>query len=253
VLNKEEAERYSRHILIDKIGEKGQEKIKRSSVLVVGAGGLGSPILMYLVSSGVGRVGIVDGDIVSVSNLSRQVLYADKDVGKKKVFVAKEKLVAMNPFAKIDIYPEWLDCETAPHIFRKYDCIVDATDNFETRYLINRTAVELNKPLFIGAVGRFTGQAMVVIPHKSACYNCVFPEKEKETLHLMTQRNASLGVFSPLVGVIGTIVANEVLKYILGIGKNLIGKLLIYDALNNEFSIIPVQKDPNCKICGTKK
>ncbi len=253
MLNKEETQRYSRHILIDKIGEEGQKKIKEASVLVVGAGGLGSPILMYLAAGGVGRVGIVDGDVVSLSNLSRQVLYTDYDIGKKKVFVAKKRLEQMNPNTKIEIYPEWLNEEIALHIFAKYDCIVDATDNFKTRYLINKMAVSLEKTLFIGAVGRFTGQVVDVLPHKTPCYNCIFPEKEEKTLSFMTERSRENGVFTSLVGVIGTIVANEVLKYILGIGKNFFGKLLIYDALNNDFSVIPVEKNPSCKICNLNK
>ena len=253
MLNNNEKERYLRQIIIDKIGEEGQEKLKNASVLVVGAGGLGSPILMYLVSSGIGKIGIVDGDIVSLSNLSRQILYNNDDLGKKKAIVAKEHLSNLNPNVKIDVYPEWLNEDIASRIFRKYGYIVDATDNFKTRYLINRVAVNLNKPLFIGAVGRFTGQVTDVLPHETACYNCIFPEKDEETLRFMTDRNASGGVFTPLVGIIGTIVANEVLKYILGIGESFFGKLLIYDVLNNDFSVIPVKRDSNCKVCDIQK
>ena len=252
MLNSNEKNRYLRQITIDKIGEKGQEKLKDASVLIIGAGGLGSPILTYLVSSGVGRIGIVDGDVVSLSNLSRQILYNNNDLGKEKVIVAKEHLNKLNPNVNIDVYPVWLNEEIAPHIFRKYSCIVDATDNFKTRYLINRTAVKLKKLLFIGAVGRFTGQVTDVLPHETACYNCIFPEKDEKTLSFMTERNASGGVFTPLVGIIGTIVANEVLKYILGIGENFFGKLLLYDALSNDFSVISVKRDPNCKVCGSK-
>ncbi len=250
MLSKEEKERYLRQIAIDKIGETGQEKLKKSSVLVVGAGGLGSPVLMYLVSAGVGRVGIVDGDTVSLSNLSRQVLYTSDDRGKLKVFIAEKRLKAMNPLAKIETYPEILSSENAEGIFGKYDCIVDATDNFKTRYLINRTAVKLKKPLFIGAVGRFTGQVTDVLPYETPCYNCIFPEKDEETLRKLTVRNRENGVFTPLVGIVGTFVANEIIKFFLGIGENFFGKLLVYDALNNDFSVIPLRKDPNCKVCG---
>ena len=250
MLSKKEKERYLRQIAIDKIGEEGQEKLKNSSVLVVGAGGLGSPILLYLVSAGVGRVGIVDGDSVSLSNLSRQVLYDSSDLGKKKVFVAERKLKAMNPLVKIETYPEFLSDENADGIFEKYDCIVDATDNFKTRYLINRTAVKLKKPLFIGAVGRFTGQVTDVMPYETPCYNCIFPEKDEETLRKLTERNRENGVFTPLVGIVGILVANEVIKFFIGIGENFFGKLLVYDALNNDFSVIPIRKNPDCKVCG---
>jgi len=250
MLNEEEKIRYSRQINISKIGESGQEKLKSASVLVIGAGGLGSPILMYLVSSGVGRVGIADNDTVSLSNLSRQILYDTTDLGKKKAIVAKEKLEKMNPNAQILAYPERINNENAEKLFPLFNCIVDATDNFETRYLINKNAVKFNKPLFIGAVGKFTGQVLNVMPHKTACYNCVFPEKSKAALREMSARIPANGVFTPLVGVIGTLVANEVVKYLLGIGSNLFGKLLIYDALHNEFSIISVQKDPRCKVCS---
>jgi len=251
MLTKEEQERYNRQILIDKIGIEGQEKLKKSSVLIVGVGGLGSPISMYLAASGVGRIGLIDGDIVSLSNLARQILYDTKDIGEKKVFIAKKKLKSLNPDVKIDSYPIRLNEEVASHIFIKYDCIIDATDNFETRYLINKMAVRLDKPLFIGAVGRFTGQVMDVLPHKTACYNCVFPEKE--TVEFLTRRNASMGVIGTLVGIIGSIVANEVLKFILKIGENYFNKLLIYDALDNSFSVLKVERDPRCKVCSEDK
>jgi len=250
VLSKKEKERYLRQIAIDRIGESGQEKLKESSVLVIGAGGLGSPILMYIVSAGVGQVGIVDGDFVSLSNLARQILYTSDDIGKKKVLIAKNRLNAMNPDVKIEIYPEFLNEKNARGIFEKYSCIVDATDNFKTRYLINKTAVELNKPLFVGAVGRFTGQVVDIMPDVTPCYNCIFPEKDEEILQKLTERNRRNGVFTPLVGIIGTLVANEVLKFLLQIGENFFGKLLVYDALTNDFSVIPVKKDPDCKICG---
>jgi molybdopterin/thiamine biosynthesis adenylyltransferase len=253
MLTEEEKIRYSRQINISKIGIKGQEKLKNASVLVIGAGGLGSPILMYLVSAGIGRLGIADDDTVSLSNLSRQVLYDTTDIGKKKALVAKTKLEKMNPNTYITVYPQRISEENAPRIFPQYNAVVDATDNFESRYIINENAVKFNKPLFIGAVGKFTGQAMNVMPHKTACYNCVFPEKNRLQLKEMDQRIPVNGVFTPLVGTVGTLVANEVAKYFLGIGENLFGRLLIYDALNNDFSIISVQKDPHCKVCGKVK
>ncbi len=249
MLSKEEKERYLRQIAIDRIGEEGQERLKNSSVLVVGAGGLGSPILLYLAAAGVGRLGIVDGDTVSLSNLSRQILYSADDLGREKAEVAAEKLTTLNPNSTFEVFAENLVEENAERIFSNFSCIVDATDNFKTRYLINRTAVRLEKPLFIGAVGRFTGQVTDVLPHNTACYNCIFPEKEETVLKEMTERNRENGVFTPLVGIIGTLVANEVLKFLLGIGENFFGKLLIYDALRNDFSVIPVKRDPNCKVC----
>jgi molybdopterin/thiamine biosynthesis adenylyltransferase len=165
----------------------------------------------------------------------------------------KTKLEKMNPNTYITVYPQRISEENAPRIFPQYNAVVDATDNFESRYIINENAVKFNKPLFIGAVGKFTGQAMNVMPHKTACYNCVFPEKNRLQLKEMDQRIPVNGVFTPLVGTVGTLVANEVAKYFLGIGENLFGRLLIYDALNNDFSIISVQKDPHCKVCGKVK
>ncbi len=251
MFTREELEQYDRHIRIDKIGLDGQEKLKRSNVLVVGAGGLGSFILLHLAATGVGRIGIVDGDIVSRSNLNRQILYNTEDLGKEKVVLAKEKLTKLNPYIKFETYNTWLtDIEIAEIIFSKFDSVIDATDNFETRYLINKTAVKLNKPLFIGAVGRFVGQVFVVLPHKTACLNCVFPEKEKEILLSITENNRNQGILSTTVGITGTIVANEFIKFTLGIGELLTNKLFLFDGLSNEFSIINLEKDPNCKVCG---
>ncbi|MGB9694368.1 MAG: HesA/MoeB/ThiF family protein [Caldisericaceae bacterium] len=251
MLSKEELGRYNRQIRIDKIGKDGQLKLKSASVVVVGAGGLGSPILMYLAAAGVGRIGFIDGDEVSISNLNRQVLYDSYDVGKKKTQVATEKLKKLNPNLSYEAYPLWLsDLEVAENIFIKYDAVIDATDNFETRYLVNKVCVALNKPLFIGAVGRFSGQVTDVMPHKSACFNCIFPEKEKEIVNLMTEKNLSEGIIGTLVGTIGTIVASEFIKFTLGIGSNLFDKLLIYDLLNDEFSIINIERNPHCSVCG---
>ncbi|MGB9832789.1 MAG: HesA/MoeB/ThiF family protein [Caldisericum exile] len=251
MLSKDELERYDRQIRIDKIGIEGQIKLKNSNVLVIGAGGLGSPILLYLASAGVGRIGIVDGDVVSVGNLNRQILYNIHDIGKAKVLVAKEKIEKLNPNIAVEAYNTWLtDEETARIILRKFTAIIDATDNYETRYLINRVAVHLNRPLFIGAVGRFVGQVMVVIPHETACLNCIFPEREKQILFKLTEENRNQGIIGTTVGVTGTIVANEFLKYTLGIGSLLKNKLLIFDGLTNEFSIISLERDPNCKICS---
>ncbi|BAL81014.1 HesA/MoeB/ThiF family protein [Caldisericum exile] len=254
MLSKEELERYDRHIRIDKIGLEGQKKLRDSNVLVVGAGGLGSPILMYLASIGVGRVGIVDGDIVTLSNLNRQILYNTDDLGKKKALIAMEKIKKLNPYLVIEAYDTWLTDESITRrIFKKYDAVIDATDNYETRYLINKIAVELNKPLFIGAVGRFVGQVMVVIPYETACFNCIFPERDKEILFKLTVENRNQGIIGTTVGITGTLVANEFIKYILGIGSVLKNKLLLIDGLTNEFSIINLEKDPNCKICSKKE
>jgi adenylyltransferase/sulfurtransferase len=251
MLSNEELERYNRQIVIDKIGIEGQTKLKNFSVIITGAGGLGNPISLYLAASGIGRIGIVDGDRVSLSNLGRQVLYNTKDLGKEKVFLAKERLESLNPNVKIEIYNTWLtDEDTTSQIFKKYDAIIDATDNFQTRYLVNKIAVKLGKLLFIGAVGRFIGQVISVQPGKTACFNCIFPEKEHKIIQLIAERSSSLGVTGPLVGVIGSIVSNEVLKYILGIGNNFFNKLLIYDSLNNDFSIINLERNPECKVCG---
>jgi len=251
MLSRDEFERYDRIIKIDKIGVQGQEKLKSSSVVVVGAGGLGSPILLYLTAMGVGRIGIVEGDAVSISNLGRQVLYSSEDVGKDKVILASERLKTLNPYVTIDSYKTWLtDEDIAKRIFEKYEAVIDATDNFETRYIVNKAAVALNKPVFVGAVGRFVGQVLNIFPHKTACLNCLFPEKDKEIVNLMTQRNFEQGVSTPLVGTVGTIVVNEYVKYAIGIGENLFNKLLIYDSLSNEFSIIKLERNKDCKVCG---
>lgn len=253
MLSREEIERYSRTIRIDKIGLEGQEKIKSSSVVVVGAGGLGNAILLYLVASGIGRIGVIEGDVVNLSNLGRQVLFSTDDIKKEKSIIVKEKLEKLNPNVEIEIYNTWLtDVQLAQRIFKRYDLIIDATDNFETRYIINKGAVYSEKPLFIGAVGRFVGQVFDVMPYETACLNCVFPEKEPEFIKLMSQRNLEQGVSPPLVGTIGTIVANECLKHILKIGESLFNKLLIYDSLSNEFSIIQLERNKNCKVCGHK-
>jgi adenylyltransferase/sulfurtransferase len=251
MLSKDELERYDRQIRIDKIGVEGQQKLKSANVLVVGAGGLGSPILLYLGSAGVGRIGIVDGDVVSITNLNRQILYNMDDLGKEKVLVAKEKIEKLNPNITVEAYNTWLtDEEITERIFSKFSAVIDATDNYETRYLINRIAVKLNKILFIGAVGRFVGQVMVVIPHETACFNCIFPERAKEILFELTEENRNQGIIGTTVGVTGTLVANEFIKYALGIGEILRNKLLLFDGLTNEFSIINLEKDPNCKVCS---
>ncbi len=254
MLSNDELSRYDRQIRIDKIGEQGQLKLKKASVIVVGAGGLGSAVLMYLAAAGVGRIGIVDGDIVSITNLNRQVLYNTCDVGKQKTLLTTEKLKQLNPNVTYDAYPAWLsDFDTAKNVFVKYDAVIDATDNFETRYLINKTSVFLEKPLFIGAVGRFMGQVTDVMPHKTACFNCIFPEKEREVVNLMTEKNLSEGIIGTLVGTIGTIVASEFIKFTLGIGTNLFNKLLLYDLLSNEFSVISIERNLHCSVCGDFK
>ena len=254
MFSSEELEQYDRHLRIDKIGITGQEKLKNSDVLVVGAGGLGSPILLYLASVGVGRIGILDGDKVSRSNLNRQILYTTEDIGKDKALVARDKLKKINPFIKIESFStQILDDVSTKNIFSEFSAIIDATDNYQTRYLINKGAVDLNKPLFIGAVGRFVGQATVVIPHKTACFNCIFPEKDQETVEKLTQTNRERGILGTVVGVTGTVVANEFIKSILGIGELLTDKLFIFDALNNEFSIVKLEKDPKCRVCGNKR
>ncbi len=251
MLSNEELERYERFIRIDRVGKEGQEKIKKSSVLVVGAGGIGSPVLFYLGAVGVGKIGIVDGDKVNLSNLGRQILYSTNEIGLDKVACAKDKLLRLNPNLEVEDYRNWItDFDSAALIFKEYDAVIDATDNFETRYLINKVCVSLGKTLFIGAVGRFVGQVMCVLPRKTACLNCIFPEKEKSVVELITKRTLEQGVSAPLVGTVGCLVANEFVKFVLGTGQSLFNKLLLYDSLHNEFSQIDLQKDPKCKICS---
>ncbi|MFL1896300.1 molybdopterin-synthase adenylyltransferase MoeB [Aquimarina sp. 2-A2] len=231
--------RYSRHIILEEIGVSGQKKIHAAKVLIVGAGGLGCPILQYLVAAGIGTIGIVDHDIVEESNLQRQVLFGMSYLGKNKAMAAREMLLNLNPTIKINTYPTKLISENVRDIFTTYDIIVDATDNFSTRYLINDAAVILNKPVIYGAIYKFEGQVTVFNYKNGPSYRCLFPYPAQKGL---VSNCEEIGVLGILPGIIGTLQANEVLKIVLGIGEPLSGKLFCYNALTNQSTTIKVAR-----------
>ena len=232
-------ERYNRHIILSEIGQNGQNKLSKAKVLVVGAGGLGCPILQYLTAAGVGTVGVIDFDIVETSNLQRQVLFGTSSLGKNKAEAAKSRLSDLNDRITINAYPERLNYQNAIDLFGQYDIIVDGTDNFETRYLINDACVITNKPLVFGAIYKFQGQVSVFNHDNGPTYRCAFPNKPKKDELLNC---SEVGVLGVLPGIIGTLQANEVLKIILGIGKVLSGKLLCYDALTNQTTVLSIKR-----------
>ena len=246
-LSAQQARRYSRQIVIPQIQASGQERIGNAKVLCIGAGGLGSPALMYLAAAGVGTIGIVDFDTVDETNLHRQVLYGQSDIGKKKVDVAKSKIEESNPLVSVTTYPVRINPSNVLEIMAGYDIVIDATDNFATRYLINDAAVLLNKPYVWGSVNRFDGQAAVFWSSLGPCYRCLHPEPPApETV----QNCADAGVLGVLCASIASIQVNEVIKAITGIGELQIGKLMIYEALEAEHSKIDIHKNPLCVICG---
>ena len=246
-LSREELQRYSRHLLVPEVGMDGQRKLKASSVLLIGAGGLGSPLALYLAAAGVGRIGIVDFDVVDYSNLQRQIIHFTSDVGKPKLESAREKLADMNPNIQIDLYDQPLSSENALELFKPYDVIIDGTDNFPTRYLVNDACVLLGKPNVYGSIFRFEGQASVFWAEHGPCYRCLYPEPPPPGLVPSCAEGGVLGV---LPGAIGTIQATEAVKVLLGIGDPLIGRLLLYDALRMKFRELKLRKDPNCPVCG---
>lgn len=243
----EEIRRYSRHILLPEVGGKGQKKISGAKVLLVGAGGLGAPVGYYLAAAGVGKIGIVDGDQVELSNLQRQIVHSTEDLGKNKAVSAQETLLALNPGIEIITYQERVTSENIFNILEDYEIVVDGSDNFPTRYLVNDACVLTRKPLSHGAVFRFHGQAMTIVPGEGPCYRCLFVEPPPPGMVASCQEAGVLGV---LPGLIGLIQATEVLKLILGKGEVLMGRLLIYEALEMEFKSIKVQRDPDCQVCG---
>ena len=246
-LNHEEILRYSRHLLIPEVGLEGQRKLKNSSALIVGTGGLGSPVSMYLAAAGVGRIGLVDYDVVDSSNLQRQIIHGTSTIGKLKVDSAKAKLLDLNPDIQVDVYNEPYTSENALHIARDYDIILDGTDNFPTRYLTNDVAVFLGKPNVYASIFRFDGQVSVFYAKEGPCYRCLFPEPPPPGLVPSCAEGGVLGV---LPGTIGTLQATEALKVLLGIGEPLIGKLLLYNALDMSFDFVKLKKNPNCRVCG---
>ncbi len=243
----EELRRYSRHLIIPEVGIEGQEKLKAASVLLVGMGGLGSPAALYLAAAGVGRLGLVDFDTVDDTNLQRQVIHGTPDVGRAKLDSAREKIAAINPHVRVDSHDVRLHSANALAILRDYDLVVDGTDNFPTRYLVNDACVLLGKPNVYGSVFRFEGQASVFDAARGPCYRCLFPEPPPPG---SVPSCAEAGVLGILPGIIGTIQTNEALKLILGIGQPLIGRLVLFDALATRFREVRFGKDPRCPACG---
>ena len=229
------------------MGYEGQRKLLDSSVLLIGAGGLGCPLALYLAAAGVGRLGLVDDDVVDASNLQRQVLYQTRDIGRSKVEVAKERIQGLNPDVEVEMYPVRLTSENALEIFANYDVIVDGTDNFPTRYLSNDACVLLGKPNVYGSIFRFEGQASVFDARTGPCYRCLFPEPPPPG---SVPSCAEGGVLGVLPGIIATIQGTEAIKLLVGIGRSLSGRLLIYDAMAMEFNEFQLKKDPNCPVCG---
>jgi adenylyltransferase/sulfurtransferase len=245
-LTPERVTRYSRHLIMPQVGSIGQRKIFDAKVLIVGAGGLGSPVALYLALAGVGTIGIVDFDVVDLSNLQRQILHQNDDVGKRKVVSAKETLNAYNPDVKVVTHEEPLHSENAMQIISQYDIIVNGADNFAARYLVNDACVFLKKPLVDGSILMFDGQATVYLPGEG-CYRCLYPTPPPPG---MVPSCAEAGVLGAMCATIGSIQATEVLKLILGIGESLRGRLLLYDALTMEMRQVRVRRDPNCVVCG---
>ncbi len=244
-LTPDQRERYARHLLLPGVGEEGQAVLKAGRVLVVGAGGLGSPCSLYLVAAGVGTLGIMDADSVELSNLQRQLLHATGDIGRTKVESASETLWRLNPDVKLVMYPERLTASNAPEILATYDFVVDATDNFESKFLIADACHATGKPYSHAGILNFGGQTMTVLPGKSACYRCVFGEPPPGPTP-----EAARGLLGVLPGVIGTIQATEALKFLLGAGELLTDTLLVYDALKMTFRRVSVKRDPACVLCG---
>lgn len=244
--NEEEIVRYSRHILLKEVGAEGQEKIRNAKVLVVGAGGLGSPVILYLAAAGIGTIGIIDADSVDLSNLQRQIIHSTKDVGFSKALSAKEKVSALNPNVKTIVYQDFLRADNALDIVNDYDFVIDGTDNFPAKFLVNDVCIKAGKPFNLGGILGFEGQTFTHVPG-SACYRCIYdmpPEAGS------VPSCAEAGVLGSVVGVLGTIQATETLKYFTGVGELLTDKLLIFNAKTMDFNKITVGKNKDCPVCG---
>lgn len=246
-LTHEEIRRYSRHLIMPEVGIEGQRKLKAASILLIGTGGLGSPLALYLAAAGIGRIGLVDYDIVDETNLQRQVIHGQHSVGELKVESAKQRMLDINPFLQVDLYNEPLTSENALRLFEPYDVIIDGTDNFPTRYLVNDACVKLGKPNVYGSIFRFEGQLSVFYANEGPCYRCMFPTPPPPGLVPSCAEGGVLGI---LPGTIGTLQATEAIKLILGIGEPMIGKMLLYDALEMSFTTLKVRKNPACPVCS---
>jgi len=247
-LSKDEILRYSRHLIMPEVGMEGQQKLKAARVLCIGAGGLGSPLALYLGAAGVGTLGLVDFDVVDYTNLQRQIIHSTADVGRKKLDSAADKLTAINPFLNVQKFDTRLSSENALELFRDFDIIADGTDNFPTRYLVNDACVLTGKPNVYGSIFRFEGQASVFATKDGPCYRCLYPEPPPPGLVPSCAEGGVLGI---LPGLVGVMQATEVIKLILGAGEPLIGRLLLIDALSMKFRELKLRKNPNCPVCGT--
>jgi len=246
-LTRDEILRYSRHLLMPEVGMAGQRRLKAASVLLVGTGGLGSPLAMYLTAAGVGRIGLVDYDVVDPTNLQRQIIHGASQQGRLKVESARARMLDINPFIQVDIFDVPFTSENACQIAEPYEVIADGTDNFPTRYLVNDLCVFTGKPNVYGSIFRFEGQVSVFDARRGPCYRCLFPEPPPPG---MVPSCAEGGVFGVLPGTIGTLQATEVLKLLLGIGEPLIGRLMLFDALGMQFDEVRLKKNPRCVVCG---
>lgn len=245
----DELERYARHLILREIGGLGQAKLRKARILSIGAGGLGSPLLLYLAAAGVGTLGIVDDDRVSLSNLQRQILFATRSIGKLKTEIAKQKLSDLNDGVAIQVINERFVPENALSICSDYDLVCDGSDNFDTRYLVNQTCTELGIPLIAGAIGQWDGQLSVYAPHLNApCYACIFPVRPEA---VVAATCAEAGVVGALPGIVGSMMAMEVIKYITGAGDSLAGRLWLYDALSAETRTLKVSRRADCEVCST--
>jgi len=240
-------ERYSRHIILKDVGIEGQLKISRAKVLVIGAGGLGSPALLYLAAAGVGTIGIADGDVVDLSNLQRQVIHFTEDVDKPKILSAKEKINSLNPDVNVITYMQMLTTKNIREIIDDYDFIIDGTDNFPAKFLVNDACIFSKKPFSHAGILRFFGQTITVLPGESTCYRCIFREPPPPDA---VPSCAQAGVLGVIAGVLGTLQANEAMKYILGKGNLITNRLLTFDALESKFRDLPLEKNPDCPVCG---
>jgi molybdopterin/thiamine biosynthesis adenylyltransferase/rhodanese-related sulfurtransferase len=247
-LTTDDLSRYSRHLILPEVGMEGQQKLKAARVLCVGTGGLGSPLAFYLAAAGIGTLGLVDFDVVDASNLQRQIIHSTKDIGRKKLDSAEEKLTALNPALNVVKHETMLTSANALEILKDYDIVADGTDNFPTRYLVNDACVLLGKPNAYGSIFRFEGQASVFATEQGPCYRCLYPEPPPPGLVPSCAEGGVLGI---LPGLVGVIQATEVIKLILGKGESLIGRLLLVDALNMRFRELKLRKNPECPVCGT--
>ncbi len=247
MLTDEQIERYQRHIALKEVGGKGQQKLLDGRVLIIGAGGLGAPAALYLAAAGVGTIGLVDADTVDLTNLQRQVIHFTPDIGKAKVVSAKEKMTAINPGIKVNTYQEWVHAGNIMEIISGYDFVIDGTDNFAAKFLINDACVFGEKPYSHAGILRFDGQTITVIPGESTCYRCLFPEPPpRDAIPTCSQA----GVIGILPGVLGIIQATEAIKFLLGKGSLLTGRLLVYNALQMRFTEVRIDRNPQCPICG---